>query len=131
MNKKIAVNIILSLLLYGASGTLLLRDRLHLSSLGEPGWALLFSGWPLSLLALSLMSLGTLALSMAKAWSRGDLAAPSLRGFIPGGRTLHRFWHLFLLALVSVACFAAAFRLAEKVAVPVAVEMGEKHAPDP
>lgn len=115
MNKKIIVNLILSIFLYWSAAILLYRDSLFLSSLKVPGEGLLFSGWSLYLLAFSVIVLGTLSLLAARAWSRGDAAGSGWRETFSGKGILFRFWPFMLLFILAAA---AAFRLAERVPSP-------------
>lgn len=115
MNKKIFVNLILSIFLYWSAAILLYRDSLFLSSLKVPGEGLLFSGWSLYLLAFSVIVLGTLSLLAARAWSRGDAVGSGWKGAFSRTGILFRYWPVLLLFILAAG---AAFRLAGRVPVP-------------
>ncbi|MDK2959084.1 MAG: hypothetical protein PWP47_1128 [Synergistaceae bacterium] len=115
MNKKIIVNLILSILLYWSAGALLYRDSLFLSSLKVPGEGLLFSGWSLYLLAFSVIVLGTLSLLAARAWSRGDAVGSGWKETFAGNGIPSRYWPFLLLFILAAG---AAFRLAGRVPAP-------------
>ena len=110
MNKKIIVNMILSIFLYWSAAILLYRDSVFLSSLKNPEEGSLFSGWSLYLLAFSLFLLGTLSLLVARGWTRGDVPESGWKRPLVKGSILRRYWYLMLLFAVSMS---AAFYLAE------------------
>ncbi|TDY62870.1 hypothetical protein C8D99_10390 [Aminivibrio pyruvatiphilus] len=115
MNKKIFVNLILSIFLYWSAAILLYRDSLFLSSLKAPGEGLLFTGWSLYLLAFSVIVLGTLSLLAARAWSRGDAAGSGWREAFARNSILFRYWPVLLLFILAAG---AAFWLAVRIPAP-------------
>jgi len=118
MNKKVIVNLILSIFLYWSAAVLLYRDSVFLSSLKNPDEGSLFSGWSLYLLALSLILLGTISLLVARGWTRGDVPESGWKRPFVKGSILRRFWYLMLLFAVSMS---AAFFLAETAPSPRSV----------
>jgi len=131
MNKKIIVNMILSIFLYWSAAVLLYRDSLFLSSLKNPGEGSLFSGWSLYLLAFSLFLLGTLSLLIARGWTRGNVPESGWKRPFLKGSILRRYWYLMLLFSVSMS---AAFFMAEKAPSPRTVSEtapAEHHASGP
>jgi hypothetical protein len=115
MNKKIIVNLVLSIFLYWSAAILLYRDSLFLSSLKNPGEGSLFSGWSLYLLAFSVFALGTLSLLAARAWLRGGADGTGWKQSFARNGILFRFWPVLLLFVLAMI---AAFRLAERVPAP-------------
>lgn len=115
LRKKIAANLLLSIILYWSAAALLYRDSLFLSSLKTPGEGILFSGWPQYLLAFSLILLGTISLLVARLWSSSEESSPGWDHLFAPGGVLRRYWYLLILFLAAIG---SAFYLAERAHSP-------------
>lgn len=115
---RVPGNILLACVLAGCSLYLLGQESFVLNSRQTPGTGRLFSGLALYLLALSPLGLAGVALSVARAWLKGDVPLPdNILHPHPAykGELMLRFWPWLAVALGSLLL---AFVLAEPFIAP-------------